>query len=602
MKAGSLRVAVALLALFAALSAALAGLTQLRPRPQVLLAHGPGGAAEVVAIVGTGQGIVRRPLAVQSDGSFSIGDIPGFPDAGLIRMRSLPDLTFAAVEMSGACRPVAIPANLSGGRASSLIVTCDRKDALAWGIALLAGLLVSVLAHAALRRPDGMVPATVAAGRTWLHARDWLWLVPAGLVVAATSTGGDLPVIRAVASLASQDINIYQFQLQWEMLGGGLASGGMPMFPYPALALALVVPIVQFAEVFARLLGVDPARLSQIALNFSICLALFAGTLVLLRIFVETKLCPSVQARPILLFCVLNPFLLYSIAIFGQIDILSVLLLALGLFALTFNRPAAVAASLLALAMAIKLHHLFLLPAVQLYAFYLLGRDKQGMRRFAVFAVVLTLILVCALLVEVTLVPDFRMLNRINPQAARLFQGLLMFWGPVGVLGVFFVVPAMFIAVAGVWPPRLTRGGHFAMFCLLVGLIVGAYQIVIPSTPGMYAFMLLAVMTFAVAETDALKRFVVSLVSIAGTLSWSITNTGDITRAFMSGGGFFAQMQMRLPASQNERYVSMVFSVERAWVAALMLLLVWSAWRLVSNGGPGTLHAAGSGGSKAQPG
>jgi hypothetical protein len=602
MRAGPLRVAVALLALFAALSAALAGLTQLRPRPQVLLAHGPGGAAEVVAIVGTGHGIVLTPLAVQVDGSFSIGEFPGFPDAGPIRMRSLPDRTFAVIDMSGTCRPVAIPANLGGGLASSLIVSCNRNGAISWGIALLAGLLVSGLAYASVRRRDGIVMSSIAAGRAWLHARDWLWLVPAGLVVAATSTGGDLPVIRAVASLASQDINIYQFQLQWETLGGGLASGGLPMFPYPALALALVVPIVQFAEVFARLLGVDPIRLSQIALNFSICLALFAGTLVLLRIFVETKLCPPTQARPILLFCILNPFLLYSIAIFGQIDILSVLLLALGLFALTFNRSAAVAASLLALAMAIKLHHLFLLPAVLLYALYLLGRDKQGMRRFGVFAAVLALILVCALLVGVTLVPDFRMLNRINPQAERLFQGLLMFWGPVGVLGVFFVVPAMFIAVAGVWPPRLTKGGHFAMFCLLVGLIVGAYQIVIPSTPGMYAFMLLAVMTFAVAETDALKRFVVSLVSIAGTLSWSITNTGDITRAFMSGGGFFAKMQAGLTISQNERYVSMVMSVERAWVAALMLLLVWSALRLVSNGARGTIRAAGSGGSTGQPG
>lgn len=602
MKAGTIRVAVALLVLLAALSGALAGLTQLRPRPQVLLAHGPGGAAEVVAIVGTGQGIRRTPLAVQADGSFSIGDIPGLPDGGPIRMRALPDRTFAPVAMAGACRPVAIPANLGGGRASSLVVTCERKGAVSLAIALLAGLLACAFAHASLKRPDGIVMGTIAAGRTWLHARDWLWLVPAGLLLAATSTGGDLPVIRAVASLASHGINIYQFQMQWETLGGGLASGGLPMFPYPALALALVVPIVQFAEMLARLLGVDPVRLSQIALNFSICLALFLSTLVLLRIFVETKLCPLTQARPILLFCMLNPFLLYSIAIFGQIDILSVLLLGLGLFALTFDRPAAVAASLLALAMAIKLHHLFLLPAVLLYALYLHGRDKQGMRRFAVFAAVLTVILVCALLVEVTLVPDFRMLNRINPQAARLFQGLLMFWGPVGVLGVFFVVPAMFIAVAGVWPSRLTKGGHFVMFCLLVGLIVGAYQIVIPSTPGMYAFMLLAVMAFAVAETDALKRFVFSLVSIAGTVSWSVTNTGDITRAFMSGGGFFAKMQAGLPASQNERYVSMVMSVERSWVAALMLLLVWSAWRLVSNGARGTIRAAGSDGSTSQPG
>lgn len=602
MKTAPLCVAVALLALLAAISAALAGLTQLRPRPQVLLAHGPGGAAEVVAILGSGRGMVRKPLAVQADGSFSIGEIPGFADAGSIRMRSLPDRTFAAVDESGVCRPVAIPANLSGGRASSLIVTCKRNGAISWGIALLAGLLVSGLAYASVRRRDGMVMSTIAAGRTWLHARDWLWLVPAGLIVAATSTGGDLPVIRAVASLASQDINIYQFQLQWETLGGSLAAGAMPMFPYPALALAPVVPIVQFAEVLARLLGVDPVRLSQIALNFSICLALFAGTLVLLRIAVETKLCPPARARPVLLFCMLNPFLLYSIAIFGQIDILSVLLLALGLFALTLNRPAAVAAALLALAMAIKLHHLFLLPAVLLYALYLLGRDRQGLRRFAVFAAVLILVLACALLVEVTLVPDYRMLNRINPQAERLFQGLLMFWGPVGVLGVFFAVPAMFIAVAGVWPSRLTNGGHFAMFCLLVGLIVGAYQIVIPSTPGMYAFMLLAVMTFAVAETDALKRFVVSLVSIAGTLSWSITNTGDITRAFMSGAGLFAKMQAGLPVAQNERYVSMVMSAERAWVAALMLLLVWSAWRLVSNGGPGTLRAADPGGPPSQPG
>ncbi len=602
MKTAPLCVAVALLALLAAISAALAGLTQLRPRPQVLLAHGPGGAAEVVAILGSGRGIVRKPLAVQADGSFSIGEIAGFADAGPIRMRSLPDRTFAAVNESGVCRPVAIPANLSGGRASSLIVTCKRNGAISWGIALLAGLLVSGLAYASVRRRDGMVMSTIAAGRTWLHARDWLWLVPAGLIVAATSTGGDLPVIRAIASLASQGINIYQLQLQWEMLGGGLAAGAMPMFPYPALALAPVVPIVQFAEVLARLLGVDPVRLSQIALNFSICLALFACSLVLLRIFVETKLCPPTQARPVLLFCMLNPFLLYSIAIFGQIDILSVLLLALGLFALTFNRPAAVAASLLALAMAIKLHHLFLLPAVLLYALYLLGRDRQGLRRFAVFAAVLILVLACALLVEVTLVPDYRMLNRINPQAERLFQGLLMFWGPVGVLGVFFVVPAMFIAVAGVWPSRLTKGGHFTMFCLLVGLIVGAYQIVIPSTPGMYAFMLLAVMTFAVAETDALKRFVVSLVSIAGTLSWSVTNTGDITRAFMSGAGLFAKMQAGLPVAQNERYVSIVMSAERAWVAALMLLLVWSAWRLVSNGGPGTLRAADPGGPPSQPG
>ena len=597
MKAGPIRAIVALLALIAALSGALAGLTQLRPRPQVLLSHGPGGAADVVAIVGAGRGIVRTPLAVQADGSFSIGDLPGLGAAGSMVMRALPDRTFSAVDESGACRPVAIPASLGGSRASTLIVTCNRPGVVSWGIALLAGLLVSVLAHASLKRPDGIVMSTIAAGRAWLQARAWLWLVPAGMLVAATSTGGDMPVIRAVAALASHDINIYQFQLQWETLGGGLASGGLPMFPYPALALALLVPIVQLAEMLAQLLGVDPVRLSQIALNFSICLALFAATLVLMRIFVETKLCPSAQARPVVLFCMLNPFLLYSVAIFGQIDILSVLLLGFGMFALTFNRPAAVAASLLALAMVIKLHHLFLLPAVLLYALYLHGRDNQGMRRFAVFAAVLTLILIAALLVEVTLVPDFRILNRINPQAARLFQGLLMFWGPVGVLGVFFVVPAMFIAVAGVWPSRLSNGGHFVMFCLLVGLVVGAYQIVIPSTPGMYAFMLLAVMTFAVAETDALKRFVVSVISIVGTVSWSITNTGDITRAFMSGGGFFAKMQKGLPVSENERYVSMVMSVERAWVAALMLLLVWSAWRLVSNGGRGTVRAAGSGGS-----
>jgi hypothetical protein len=43
-------------------------------------------------------------------------------------------------------------------------------------------------------------------------------------------------------------------------------------------------------------------------------------------------------------------------------------------------------------------------------------------------------------------------------------------------------------------------------------------------------------------------------------------------------------------------------SAERAWVAALMLLLVWSAWRLVSNGGPGTLRAADPGGPPSQPG
>jgi hypothetical protein len=578
--------ALFLLLFLAAGESLLAVLDQLAPLPQMVLMADPADAGTLRVARGSAKQVETVRVGLDAYGNFQLPAVPGLDTVPVMHVRPRADNGYDFVQAGLPCRVRPFPFLANDGIPMPSVVTCRRVDTATWLLVALAAAGLAGVFTWWVRRSDGIVLQTLGFARRHLGRRDLAGLAGFGLWAAYVSTGGDIPTIQENVSLAARGVNIHQFQMQLEALTGWLAKGGLPMLPYPPAAIAAILPVAEIGRLFhflAAPLNMDPAKFQQMAVVLAVWLTYCLTVLAFLRLFAELALCPAGQVRRVFYWTVFNPFLLFVLIIFGQIDVISVLLLALGLAALLLDGRPAVAALLGGLATLIKVQHLFLLPLLLLLAFYRYRRDAAWLPRFLSFFAVLAGLAGLSVWVQQTVSPDFIALAEINPQIDRVDQALFEFGPGVGLLSVHFLVPMVMVAMAGVWPARAAAAGHLAMFSLMLGAVAGLFQIGFLSTPGMYAFLILPVMAWLVAEEDAGKRLVFSVLSVLGTLSWSVSSVGDITRVVAVGQpGAITEYLRGLDREDVLHHSSVVLSLERAWIFALVLLAVWSTWRLLA--------------------
>lgn len=546
---------------------------QYRPAPQMIVrllqdapdvlqvAHGKGRRAELATVPAEADGSFRLDLAklLQADhgpvilrraGKHDFALEPGGDGAQRARLVPFPHGWRDSVSVIG-------------------IVTLRsymQQHLIAAAAALLGALAgLACLRSNACRRLEDETLAFLAPFRWWEGAL----AAAVGALLVARPAGSDLWTFSTLLDLQHMGVNLYQFELQAEVMFHRLAQGGLPAWPYTPLPAALLVPMVElFRLVKTSHVGLPPMVLTIALFHVA---AVLAGVHLLARHGVLA----AGQVRPAVWFTLANPFLLYHVVIFGQVDIFAVFFFLLGLSLFLGGGGVAAAGLLIGLSTFIKPQHVILLVPLAVFLFYWI--DRANWRRVAALSGAIVLGLGLGYGVLLLAQRDFKAVLDATAHKHRIWQIAIVYTHGSYLLTLFFGGAIAFMTAALAWPERHGLRGHLVAMSLMAVLLVGCYQIAILSTPGFYALMLMAVPLIVAAGAGTRRLLLFSAFSAAGTVTWSLTRIGDLSRLAGGSSDYFADRMARMAPRDMENYHALLFSLERAFVAVLMICAVWAA-------------------------
>lgn len=539
------------------------------PQPQVTVVVDPHQPAAMSVASGRGSAVVVEVLTAESDGTWIL-------DARRVLGADSPPLRLKVASggglvladghswRQGRTRVVAFPPNRLGGQLLTAVITLDQ--AMAYRLAALAaaglaaGLAVLLFRTATWRAIETDLLGCLAGFGAW----DAVGMAAAAAVASFGTCGGDLITMEWLAGVLHHGVNAYQFEVQYDTITQRMAMQGLPFFPYAPLALAPFAPFAALLQPF----GAWPLTLGggvrMIGLTLWLSLAL--ATLLYLNLLVRTGVLEIGRLRLAFWLTAVNPFIFYHICLFGQIDIYALVLLFAGLTVYFAGGPAALAAGLLACSVYIKPQHMILLPATALLVLYT-GRWRRSLTVLGLGALAL------AGLYGSLYVTDLPRILALTSHSARLWDGIALANG-LRMVTVVFVGFLTLAAVTLLWPSGRSVRNHTIMFAALVPVLVGGYQAAFPSTPGLYALMLTGWGLLAATGLGRLKLGLMAAYSAVGTVSWSLTQHGDITGVV---GAYVIAKKLLAGATPHYLYHSILYTAERAFLVLFMVVIAAAA-------------------------
>lgn len=342
----------------------------------------------------------------------------------------------------------------------------------------------------------------------------------------------------------------------------------LPIFPYNPPAYFLL-GILSEAHGVLNSLGLPPPHPhSLLQLLLFLVYAGFAANLS--RIATDLNL-PLLRGRKLYYFILLNPLGLYYTVFLGQIDLIAIVLLTVGLHRL-HGRNAPISAFLLLLAglTFAKPQHILALPTL-----LLLGVGLNEPREARKHLLVLTALTLACLLsyLAFSLAPGFYAALGANPQAPRLVWST--WWTMLGdaivvnrPIGYALISSLLLVYLM---PERISRRQDLiAIGALGMAFTVASFQASFAHTFGLAIFLYPAVIILCLGFTSLLKACLLSIASLGLVAAWGTGPVGDFTAAF----GLQALSSLPDNGVAGRLYLSLIHSIETSLYLAFALLFI----------------------------
>ena len=420
-----------------------------------------------------------------------------------------------------------------------------------------------------------------------LKNKDFLILILVFLITSFIIVGCDAKVIANVGNLFSEDIDIYQLQVNTKLITGREYAE----FPYNPLMLCIWGGLMTVFRPITKILpiiGNYPYFEVGILKIFSL-LFIFLSISSILSYLLDKNIIEIKRARWIYYLSLFNPVTFYVAILFVQLDALTLYLITIGTLLLSnLNNNRFLGILLLSIGLMLKMQVIFLIPISLIAVLYIIlynCKDKPITKliRIVKCGIIFLWITLISFLIPYILKTPFYHLESNLAQSERLWYTTIQYTNSTHVyVTLATLVMALMIFVLKIHS-KMKKENLILASIIYYAVIIFLFSFSILPTPSIYIVTLAGITILLALEKDKLKNVIMIVVSILIIICPMFSDYGDISKIIKNPNeqGIITSFINKLPENNYKKVNSIIFTISAVSMLTYSIYMGKEAIRLL---------------------